>query len=207
MTVPTLKCPWSVVGISSLLGMLAVDAVFDFGEADRAKTYYCTLLPSLTSFPFSLRVVIPVLFSGLSILWNLSSSWTWCEATKVSSRLDSPAVYHLGTCAVLLLGGTPCFAVSVRAVFQMCQGNIQPEAEALPTLQRAHLALLVIFLMSMLLETMALSKTEKLKTKMEKQKARNSASFFGALQQKDREDGQKTSSSDARNRPLPWIGY
>ena len=60
-------------------------------------------------------------------------------------------------------------------------------------------ALLVIFLMSMLLETMALSKTEKLKTKMEKQKARNSASFFGALQQKDREDGQKTSSSDARS--------
>ena len=60
-------------------------------------------------------------------------------------------------------------------------------------------ALLVIFLMSMLLETMALLKTEKLKTKMEKQKARNSASFFGALQQKDREDGQKTSSSDARS--------
>ena len=34
--------PWSVPGLAALLGMLAVDWVFDVGEAPAAKVYYCS---------------------------------------------------------------------------------------------------------------------------------------------------------------------
>lgn len=127
------------MGIGALLGMLAVDAVFDFGDPNAAKSYYCTLLPTLWSFPFVLRVAIPVVFSGLCVVANLIHS-------------GSGSIFHLGTCVVLLIGGLPCFALSIDAVWKMCYSDLLPEL-AMSTLRGAHGVMAVIFVVSILLES------------------------------------------------------
>eukprot|EP00434_Breviolum_minutum_P033593 symbB.v1.2.029729.t1/scaffold3288.1/size59728/5 len=137
--------PWSVLGLGVLVGMLAVDAVFDFGDAVAAKSYYCTLLPSMFSFPFVLRVAIPVVFSGICILANL-----------ISTR----SVFHVGTCLVLLLGGSPCFALSVNAVSKMCYSDLPP-AMAMSTLRGTHSAMAAVFAASILLEAAGASQKSK----------------------------------------------
>eukprot|EP00437_Effrenium_voratum_P042278 CAMPEP_0181463018 /NCGR_PEP_ID=MMETSP1110-20121109/34699_1 /TAXON_ID=174948 /ORGANISM="Symbiodinium sp., Strain CCMP421" /LENGTH=123 /DNA_ID=CAMNT_0023587705 /DNA_START=46 /DNA_END=414 /DNA_ORIENTATION=- len=121
--------PWSAVGISALVGMLAVDAMFDFGDAEAAKSYYCTLLPTLFTFPQCLRVLVPVLFSGNCILQN----W-FCHRS----------LFHVGSCVALILGGIPCFGFSIYAVDGMCRANMSPEL-AMPILQKAHAAMAIIF--------------------------------------------------------------
>eukprot|EP00439_Symbiodinium_sp_Y106_P016297 s6821_g2.t1 len=133
------SAPWSVMGLATLLGMLCVDWVFDTGDSmQEAKVYYCALLPTLFSFPQCLRILIPVAFSGVHILMNLSGP-------------PGARVAHLATCAVLLFGGLPCFYISVRAVQSMCSDADM--AKQMNTLQRAHAALFVIFLASIALET------------------------------------------------------
>ncbi|CAE6968958.1 unnamed protein product [Symbiodinium natans] len=134
--------PWSVPGLAACLGMLAVDWVFDVGEAQAAKVYYCSLLPTLFSFPHCLRVVIPVAFAGICILSNLYASW--------SGQHGLAKVAHLATCAVLLFGGLPCFYVSVRSVQMLC-GGIDETAQ-ITTLQQAHAAMFVVFLASIAFE-------------------------------------------------------
>eukprot|EP00439_Symbiodinium_sp_Y106_P023695 s6821_g2.t3 len=81
------SAPWSVMGLATLLGMLCVDWVFDTGDSmQEAKVYYCALLPTLFSFPQCLRILIPVAFSGVHILMNLSGP-------------PGARVAHLATCA------------------------------------------------------------------------------------------------------------
>eukprot|EP00435_Cladocopium_sp_Y103_P051980 s130_g16.t1 len=131
------------MGLGALLGMLAVDAVFDFGsDHNAAKSYYCTLLPTLWSFPFVLRVAIPVVLSGVCILANL---------------IRSGSIFHLGTCVVLLIGGLPCFALSIDAVWKMCYSDLLPEL-AMSTLRGVHGAMAVIFVVSILLESVGASR-------------------------------------------------
>eukprot|EP00438_Fugacium_kawagutii_P017678 Skav211275 [mRNA] locus=scaffold2429:77676:79213:+ [translate_table: standard] len=151
--------PWSVLGIGALLGMLAVDAVFDFGDdIGAAPASECIISRDFAVILVDLR--IPVIFSGVCILANLhgaSLGGHWASATgSAQLRFHSRSKFHVGTCVVrllgqvevvprdaarccevLLLGGLPCFALSIDAVWKMCYSDLAP-AVAMSTLRGAH---------------------------------------------------------------------
>ena len=83
----------AALALAYLLGLLAVDAVFDThgwvlagakGQVTAAAySYYCTLLPSLFRWPQLLRVAIPVLGAGLPLI---RSSWRALADGDTSQR-------------------------------------------------------------------------------------------------------------------------
>mmetsp|Transcript_21004 Transcript_21004/g.45134 ORF Transcript_21004/g.45134 Transcript_21004/m.45134 type:complete len:153 (-) Transcript_21004:138-596(-) len=136
-----LAAPWSIVGMAALVGMLAVDAVFDFGANQfEVKSYYCALLPTLFSFPALLRVLVPVAFSGSFILYSLFTTRSF---------------WHICTCFCLICGGLPCFYTSISTVSNICSAKAGTSiAVQVHVLGLTHIAMALVFAGAIFTEVM-----------------------------------------------------
>lgn len=146
-----MKSSWSLVGLASLIGMLLPDLVFDFGHDRQAmKSYYCTLLPTIFSFPGCLRVAIPTVFTGVMILAGV-----FRHATSDTLGNFAAFAWHMVTCFLLILGGIPSFAYSLLTVMAMCNEGVNDLSVSQSWLQMAHAWMAGVFLLATLTELLA----------------------------------------------------